>query len=40
MASTLAAENPVEATRHWLTEDWDGALRPLKVIAVRGEDEV
>lgn len=38
MASTLAANNPVEAIRKWLTNDWDGPLRPVDVIAVRGED--
>lgn len=36
--SQVAAASAVEVIRHWLTEDWEGPLRPVRVDAVRAED--
>lgn len=36
--SQVAADSPAEVIRHWLTEDWKGPLRPLRVEAVHAED--
>ncbi len=34
----VAADRPVEVIRHWLTEDWEGPLRPIRVEAVQADD--
>lgn len=38
LMSQVAADSPAEVIRHWLTEDWKGPLRPLRVEAVHAED--
>lgn len=38
MSASIAAENPVHALRHWLTDERVGPLRPKRVDVIRGED--
>lgn len=38
MKTQARAENPVEAVRSWLLEQWDGELRPNDVTALQSED--
>lgn len=38
MSTSVAAENPVHALQHWLTDERVGPLKPERVDAIRGED--